>query len=432
MRKLFCENFHGIVYKNSRKSGKGVIKTMEMMKAKLMSLCVYKHMLETPPVKAILSLCDAKTPDTLIQGYTDLVNSVWSEGHQTLSDSLLWHLKYDESYIGSTVSSGRAEQYLLEAATMDIRRLCSIGMISCAGLKRGIANVCVKVHPDYSALIQTLPELPMGYEFSEAEVFESYMKKGCGLFALGRAFHWEKGELTQVKEPDSMFPDDMVGYETQRQAVLENTRVLVKGRPTSNVLLYGDSGTGKSATVKSMLNIPAFYNLRLIEIAKNSLDELPEVVQMAGKHTQKFILYIDDLSFEQEDKSFSALKTALEGGLARRPSNVAIYVTSNRRHMIRESFSDRAGDEVHARETLEERTSLAERFGLRLPYLALDKQKYTDMVLQLSRRQGIGLPEEELRAMANRWELQHGGRTPRVAMQLVEKLAGERPETENS
>ena len=405
---------------------------MEMMKAKLMSLCVYKHMLETAPVKAILSLCDAKTPDGLIQGYTELVRSVWEEGHKTLSDSLLWHLKYDESYVGTIVSSGRAEQYLLEAAAMDIRRLASIGMLSCAGLKRGIAGVCVKVHPDYSGLIQNLPELPMGYEFTEAEVFESYMKKGCGLFALGRAFHWEKGVLSRVKDPDTMFPDEMVGYETQRQAVLENTRILVKGRPASNVLLYGDSGTGKSATVKSMLNVPAFYNLRIIEVAKNSLDELPELIRLVEKHTQKFILYIDDLSFEQEDKSFSALKTALEGGLERRPSNVAIYVTSNRRHMIRESFSDRSGDEVHARETMEERSSLAERFGLRLPYLALDKPKYTDMVLQLCKRQGIDLPEAELRATANRWELQHGGRTPRVAMQLVEKLAGERPDMENS
>ena len=405
---------------------------MEMMKAKLMSLCVYKHMLETAPVKAILSLCDAKTPDGLIQGYTELVRSVWEEGHKTLSDSLLWHLKYDESYVGTIVSSGRAEQYLLEAASMDIRRLASIGMLSCAGLKRGISGVCVKVHPDYSGLIQNLPELPMGYEFTEAEVFESYMKKGCGLFALGRAFHWEKGELSRVKDPDSMFPDEMVGYETQRQAVLENTRILVKGRPASNVLLYGDSGTGKSATVKSMLNVPAFYNLRIIEVAKNSLDELPELIRLVEKHTQKFILYIDDLSFEQEDKSFSALKTALEGGLERRPSNVTIYVTSNRRHMIRESFSDRSGDEVHARETMEERSSLAERFGLRLPYLALDKPRYTDMVLQLCQRQGIDLPETELRAMANRWELQHGGRTPRVAMQLVEKLAGERPDMENS
>lgn len=405
---------------------------MEMMKAKLMSLCVYKHILQAPPLRAILDLCDAKTPDALIRGYTDLIGSVWEEGHRTLSDCLLWHLKYDESYIGKIVASGRVEKNLLEAAAMDIRRLSSIGMLSCAGLKRGIANVCVKVHQDYGALVQNLAELPGGYEFTEADVFDSYQKNGCGIFAQGRAFHWEHGQLTQVKSPDSMLPDDMVGYESQRQAVLENTRALIQGRPASNVLLYGDSGTGKSATVKSMLEVPAFYNLRLIEIAKNSLDELTELLRLVGAHTQKFVLYIDDLSFEQEDKSFSALKTALEGGLERRPDNAAIYVTSNRRHMVRESFSERNGDEVQARESLEERSSLAERFGLRLPYLALDKQKYTEMVLLLCRRAEIDLPEEDLRAMANRWELQHGGRTPRVAMQLVEKLVGQRKPSENS
>jgi hypothetical protein len=141
-------------------------------------------------------------------------------------------------------------------------------------------------------------------------------------------------------------------------------------------------------------------------------------------HTQKFIIYIDDLSFEQEDKGFSALKTALEGGLERRPDNVAIYVTSNRRHMIRESFADRQGDDVHARETLEEHTSLSERFGLQLSYLALDKQRYTDMVLSMCHQRGLQIPDQQIRVEANRWELQHGSRTPRVACQLVEKLAG--------
>ena len=224
----------------------------------------------------------------------------------------------------------------------------------------------------------------------------------------------------------------MIGYETQRNAVIENTRVMLAGKPTNNVLLYGDSGTGKSATVKSLINMPEFYNLRLIEIAKNSLDELTELVRLVGRHTQKFILYIDDLSFEQEDKGFSALKTALEGGLERRPDNVAIYVTSNRRHMIRESFSDRQGDDVHAKETLEERTSLSERFGLRLAYLSLDKQKYTSMVLEMCRRLELPYTEEQLRVEANRWEIRHGGRTPRVAMQLVEKLAGTAENLQNS
>ena len=398
---------------------------MEIMRAKLMSISVYKNILETEPMKALLRLTEAKTADALIRSYTDLVYSVWSEGFSTLPDYISWHLKYDESFIGNAIAAGTAPQFMEDAAAMDIRRLSSVAMLSCSGLKRNIANACSRLGEEYSSIIQNLAELPMGRGFQEEEIFESYRKKGCGQFALGRAFHWEKGQLTQVKHSDPIDQRDMIGYEFQRNAVVENTRVMLSGKPTNNVLLYGDSGTGKSATVKSLVNIPEFYNLRLIEIAKNSLDELTELIRQISRHTQKFIIYIDDLSFEQEDKGFSALKTALEGGLERRPDNVAIYVTSNRRHMIRESFSDRQGDDVHVRETMEERTSLSERFGLRLSYLALDKKKYQDMVLSSCHRMGLDLPDNQILVEANRWEIQHGGRTPRVAVQLVEKLAGQ-------
>lgn len=398
---------------------------MEIMRAKLMSISVYKNILETEPMKALLRLTEAKTADALIRSYTDLVYSVWSEGFSTLPDYISWHLKYDESFIGNAIAAGTAPQFMEDAAAMDIRRLSSVAMLSCSGLKRNIANACSRLGEEYTSIIQNLAELPMGRGFQEEEIFESYRKKGCGQFALGRAFRWEKGQLTQVKHSDPIDQRDMIGYEFQRNAVVENTRVMLSGKPTNNVLLYGDSGTGKSATVKSLVNIPEFYNLRLIEIAKNSLDELTELIRQISRHTQKFIIYIDDLSFEQEDKGFSALKTALEGGLERRPDNVAIYVTSNRRHMIRESFSDRQGDDVHVRETMEERTSLSERFGLRLSYLALDKKKYQDMVLSMCHRMGLDLPDNQILVEANRWEIQHGGRTPRVAVQLVEKLAGQ-------
>ncbi len=400
---------------------------MEIMRAKLMSLSVYKKILETEPVQALLHLTQAKTADGLIQCYTDLVYSVWNAGFSTLPECIAWHLKYDESFIGNAIASGTAPDYMKDAAAMDIRRLSSVSMLSCAGLKRNIAAACSRLGEEFASIIQNLAELPMGESFDEEDIFESYRKNGCGQFALGRAFHWEKGQLSQVKHSDPIDQDDMIGYEFQRNAVVENTRVLLSGKPTNNVLLYGDSGTGKSATVKSLVNIPEFYNLRLIEIAKNSLDELTELIRTISHHTQKFIIYIDDLSFEQEDKGFSALKTALEGGLERRPDNVAIYVTSNRRHMIRESFSDRQGDDVHVRETLEERTSLSERFGLRLSYLALDKKHYQDMVLSLCHRMNLTIPDSQILVEANRWELQHGGRTPRVAVQLVEKLAGEQP-----
>ena len=398
---------------------------MEIMKAKLMSLSIYKDILETEPIKCLLRICDAESPDVLIRSYSDLIYSVYSSGFTDLSEYIAWHLKYDRSFVGTSVATGSASQALLDAAAMDIRRLSGISQLSCAGLKRMINEKCTAVNPEYGPIVQNMPELPSGREITEQEIFESYRRSGCGQFALGQAFHWEKGRLSRILRPDTINPDLMIGYERQREAVVENTRVLLRGGPASNVLLYGDSGTGKSATVKSLIEIPEFFNLRLIEIAKNSLDELTMLARLVGEHTQKFILYIDDLSFDQEDKSFSALKTALEGSLEQMPDNVVIYATSNRRHMVRERFSDRQGDDVHARETLEEHTSLSERFGLRLSYLALDKRRYTDMVLELCHRQGIQMSDYEIRVQANHWELQQGSRTPRTAVQLVEKLAGQ-------
>ena len=398
---------------------------MEIIRAKLMSLTVFRNMLETEPVKCLLRLTEAKTPDALIKGYADLLYTVWSEGHGNLADALAWHLKYDESFFGKAMALGKSNRAMEDAAAMDIRRLASIGMISCAGLKRNIQAACVQRNQEYGAIVQNMAELPVGRSFTEEEIFESFRRYGCGRFAAAKAFHWEKGQLTEIAVPAALSPSEMIGYEIQRNAVIENTRALVNGLPANNVLLYGDSGTGKSATIKSLIRIPEFYGLRIVEIARNSLSEITTLVKMLGTYTQKFIVYIDDLSFEKEDQSFSELKTALEGGLEARPSNVIICATSNRRHMIRESFSDRDGDDVHAKETVEERTSLAERFGLRLAYLSLDKKRFNDMVLEMCLQKGVRMEAVQILTEANRWEIRHGGRTPRVAEQLVAYLAGE-------
>ena len=398
---------------------------MEILKAKLMSLSVYKNMLETPQVASLLELCEAKTPDALLRAYTDFVYSVWREGFDTLSESVYHHLCYDDSFIGDAIAKNRASEALQNAAAMDIRRLSAISVLSCSALKRNIYNFCVSKNQDYGPIVQNLAELRPGKGFTEEAVFSHYRTHGCGIFSQSMAFVWEKGKLMPVQNPDRICQDEMYGYHQQRNAVLENTRILVSGRPANNVLLYGDSGTGKSAMVKSLINSPEFYNLRLIEIQKNSLDELGTLSRYLDGRPQRFIIYIDDLSFEKEDKAFSALKTALEGGLERRPDNVAIYATSNRRHLIRESFEDRAGTDVHARETLEERTSLSERFGLRIAYLALNKADYTSMVIEMCHRRALPFDEATIRTRANQWEIRHGGRTPRAAVQLVDQLTGE-------
>jgi len=249
-----------------------------------------------------------------------------------------------------------------------------------------------------------------------------YREHGVGIYARCRAFLWEEGRLIPVDDPDCPLPEDLLGYELQRDQVEANTRQLVNGRPSNNVLLFGDGGTGKSATVKSMLYLPGMEDLRLIEIQKENITGLPSLIRSLAGRRQKFILFIDDLAFDQDDKTYSSMKTILEGSLEKRPINVAIYATSNRRHLVRQTFTERAGEEVDTFETISEKTALAERFGLRIPYLTMNKVSYLALVEHLARQAGIEMEKADLHAQAMTWEIRHAGRTPRVARQFIASL----------
>lgn len=258
------------------------------------------------------------------------------------------------------------------------------------------------------------------FDFDSLTAF--YQSHGAGEFARYRAFLWEDGALLPVADPDCPQPEELLGYELQRGQVEENTRKLAAGKRANNVLLFGDGGTGKSAAVKSMLRLPGMEDLRLIQVEKENLTGLPSLIRSLAGRRQKFILFIDDLAFDQDDRTYSALKTILEGSLEKRPVNIAIYATSNRRHLVRQTFSDRAGDEVDAFETISEKTALAERFGLRIPYLTMDKGDYLALVDHLAAQAGLGMDRAQLHAQAMTWEIRHAGRTPRTARQFIDSL----------
>ena len=278
---------------------------------------------------------------------------------------------------------------------------------------------------EYAPLVASLPRWESAAPFDFDGLTAFYRANGAGMYARYRAFLWQDGRLAPVADPDCPRLDELFGYELQRRQVIENTRSMLEGNLVNNVLLYGNSGTGKSATVKSLLAVPGFDDLRLIEVDKSGLAQLPQLIRSLAGKRHKFVLFIDDLAFDQDDRTYSALKTILEGGLERRPANVAIYATSNRRHLVRQTFSDRAGDEVDASETIEEKTSLADRFGLRIPYLSLDKGEYLAMVDRLAEQAGVVLDAEQLHRRAMQWELRHHGRTPRTARQFIASLASD-------
>jgi predicted AAA+ superfamily ATPase len=272
----------------------------------------------------------------------------------------------------------------------------------------------------------------MRWETSELDYARKYREyiarvkeAGYGIFSEYHMFRLDGDRLVPVRNPDPVDVDDFAGYGREREAVLANTLSLVEGRPAANVLLYGDSGTGKSTCVKAMANTLRHRGLRLVELRKDQLSRIPELIDRLSRNPLKFILFVDDLSFTGDCDHFSSLKAVLEGSVSARTGNMAIYATSNRRHLIRESFSDRDGDDIHLRDTLEERTSLSDRFGLTVTFLRPDRKLYLEIVRRYLRLYGARCDDDDLERRAEAFALRRGGRSPRAAKQFAESIASE-------
>lgn len=249
---------------------------------------------------------------------------------------------------------------------------------------------------------------------------------GCGEMAQYRAFSWYDGRLKGYPCPDQIAMDELVGYEDQRDQLLHNTEALLQGYPALNILLYGSRGAGKSAMIKALLPLYGDRGLRLIEVRKSVLIELPQILAHLQNCPQKFIVFVDDLSFEEDEESYKALKVVLEGNLAARPKHVIVYATSNRRHLIREFFEDRPRpsqeDEIHSWDTVQEKLSLSDRFGLTLTFEPANQDTYLKMVYHLAQQADITLATEDLKFRALQWATRHNGRSGRTARQFVDFL----------
>lgn len=314
---------------------------------------------------------------------------------------------------------GDRDPALEQAARLDISAFELMASVDC---DRWLAHLGKLLDSDYQGVLTSLPRWQRGVPFSFDQLTAAYRREGAGQFARHRAFVWEGGTLIPVERPDCPCADQLLGYEEQRAEVERNTRLLMEGKTVNNVLLYGESGTGKSATVKHLLTLPGMEELRLIEADKGDLGGLPALIRRLDGRRQKFIVFIDDLTFDRDDPTYSVLKTILEGGVERRPQNVAVYATSNRRHLVRQTISERAGDEMDRSETIREKTSLADRFGVRVLFQGLGKPEFLALVDMLAARQGVDLSPEELHRRAVAWERFHGAQTPRTALQFILSL----------
>ncbi|MBQ3064174.1 MAG: ATP-binding protein [Clostridia bacterium] len=320
-------------------------------------------------------------------------------------------------------------------------------------LERALDVNCFSVITDYRAIEK--PELMYNKSVSDhvqalsarlaaapdtdaffGHVTDFYAAYGVGEFGLNKSFriqHSERGRVTfqPIHNMEKVKLCDIVGYELQKQALVENTEAFLAGKRANNVLLYGDSGTGKSTSIKAIVNEYYDRGLRMIEIYKHQFEDLSQVIAQIKNRNYKFIIYMDDLSFEEFEIEYKFLKAVIEGGVETKPDNVLIYATSNRRHLIRETWGDRSDvrmteQDVHHSDTMEEKLSLAARFGVAINYSKPTREEYFNIVRVLAARAGIEMPEKDLLAEATRWEMHHGGISGRTAGQFINHLVGKK------
>lgn len=274
-------------------------------------------------------------------------------------------------------------------------------------------------------------------ESATVEVFKEkltqfYKEFGVGKLGLHKAFrveHAENGEveIAPITKIAHVHLDDLVGYEIAKKKLIDNTEAFIKGKRANNCLLYGDAGTGKSSSIKAILNQYYDQGLRMIEIYKHQFQDLNAVIAQVKNRNYKFIIYMDDLSFEEFEIEYKYLKAVIEGGLEKKPDNVLIYATSNRRHLIRETFRDKSDrdEELHTNDTVQEKLSLVARFGVQIYYSSPEKKEFQNIVKALAVQHGIEMPEDKLLLEANKWEMSHGGRSGRTAQQFIDYLLGQ-------
>jgi predicted AAA+ superfamily ATPase len=287
-------------------------------------------------------------------------------------------------------------------------------------------NTAAAAAPD---IIQSLL-LSSDWADESEHLADFYFRNGCGIFNKFKAFRWNRqntfSSLVGIEKPDPISLEYLIGYENEREEVIANTLQFIHGLPCNNVLLYGDRGTGKSATVKALLNEYGDKKLRLIEVSKYHLNDLPQIMDMLQNRGMKYIIFVDDLSFEGDETSYRELKSILEGGIEVRPQNVLIYATSNRRHLIKEYFSERSSrDEIGSQDTLQEKLSLSDRFGITITFSSPDQEKYLLIVEGLAKQRNIDIDIHHLKREALIWEMRHNGRSPRTARQFIDHLEGQ-------
>lgn len=407
---------------------------MKGLVQKCRSLLVYRDVFEDAIAGAFLTVLEnLDRPEIAIRAYADWFSAL-AKLRQGWKDYLLNRILLSENAFTQQAHESFIPDELIHAVRRDARILQEVYQLGCTQFAEVLDLIPWRDHliqVDSRSRYQEFERIQKRLEVSEdwagefIELLSFYRKFGTGRFAEYSAFRWQNGKLNAIATPDPVRLDALVGYESQRDQLLRNTEFLLAGLPALHILLYGSRGSGKSSLVKSLLG--KYENLRLIEVAKSELRDLPAIVEGLRNLPQKFVIFVDDLSFEEDDDAYKALKVVLEGNLTARPQNVVVYATSNRRHLIREFFDDRPrprdADEIHNWDTVQEKLSFSDRFGLTLTFEPADQPTYLKIVHHLAEQAGISVDDLEFRAL--QWATRHNGRSGRTARQFVDFLKSE-------
>ena len=431
-------------------------------------LVIYRNMGEDSILFRLADICQRFAAGNYVK--ENLITDIYVEIHRLLDistrygfDKNLWHnylafiLAMSENPFTMVSEKVGANQGTVnEFAKSDFKIFKQLFDYDFSAMEKELEINCFSVVTNYKAVVKSeqifnrsvsekVQELSdaIAQAADESALYDIitgfYQKYGVGKFGLNKAFRItedeEYGILSPITTTGDMTLDDLVGYEEQKKKLMENTEAFVAGRKANNVLLFGDAGTGKSTSIKAILNQYYSRGLRMIEVYKHQFKDLSKVISEIKNRNYRFIIYMDDLSFEEFEIEYKYLKAVIEGGLETKPDNVLIYATSNRRHLIRETWSDRSDmsqDELHRSDTMQEKLSLVARFGVSIGYYKPSQKEYFNIVTTLAKKYPeITLTDEELRAEANKWELSHGGISGRTAQQFINHCLGNEPASQN-
>lgn len=391
------------------------MKKLEQINMKAKSFVVFNNILEDDVMKAFLNMIDIKEKSDIkkVEEYSNFTRKLF-EKSENFSDYIWKLIIFNENiYVHKLASKEIISNMLAQCVKHELQTLQDIATITSQDIRSEI---------EYNGF---MAEWSINTEYDFNKMYEERMEKlftvGYGIYSNNIMFTYDNGKVAPVKYPDNIRLSSHIGYERERKRIIDNTYAFIKGKPAANVLLYGDAGTGKSSTVKAIVNEYANEGLRMIEVRKGDLLEIPKLIQELANNPLKFILFIDDLSFSKNNEEIGALKAILEGSVTAKTSNVVIYATSNRRHLVQESFSEREGDDIHRNETIQEQISLSDRFGLSICFSKPNKKEYLDIIHGLLEEYKVK-KIENVDILAEQHAMSRGGRSGRIARQFVEYL----------